>query len=546
MTDSFAKPPRGWPAVIAPALALLLLAALRPLAVPDEGRYADISRWMLVSGDWLTPRLDGLPFFHKPPLTHWLQAASMAVLGVTPWAARVPGVLLATLMLAGVSLAGRRLADAALARRATWMLGASGGFLIGGQYVNHDIGVAAWIASAIWCFVFALWDGERPHAGWARAGFAACALGLLTKGLIGVALPGLVIGAWVLATRQWRKLLHLPWLSGLALFALIALPWFWRAGERYPGLWSYLFGVQQFTRYTGSGFNNEQPWWFYGAACALLMFPWAFFAAGDGVARLRALGTRQPPADSPHRRLAVLCWIWLAAIVLFFSLPRSKLIGYILPVLPPLALLAALGWQRALGQRRWADRAFVALVLGAATLPAVLTVMAPRIEAGKLSDDVALALAFSFAGYGFLKKRVTITPAQSLSAETAILAPAAAVAMVVLAQGNGIEFGSDPKLSLLLATSGLVTAVPLVFFAASARRIPLTMLGLLQYLTPTLQFLCGVFVFQEPMSSSRWVGFALVWVALMCMSFDAVRSLRSGEQVHDSDEAVVAAAADLG
>ena len=393
MTDSFAKPPRGWPAVIAPALALLLLAALRPLAVPDEGRYADISRWMLVSGDWLTPRLDGLPFFHKPPLTHWLQAASMAVLGVTPWAARVPGVLLATLMLAGVSLAGRRLADAALARRATWMLGASGGFLIGGQYVNHDIGVAAWIASAIWCFVFALWDGERPHAGWARAGFAACALGLLTKGLIGVALPGLVIGAWVLATRQWRKLLHLPWLSGLALFALIALPWFWRAGERYPGLWSYLFGVQQFTRYTGSGFNNEQPWWFYGAACALLMFPWAFFAAGDGVARLRALGTRQPPADSPHRRLAVLCWIWLAAIVLFFSLPRSKLIGYILPVLPPLALLAALGWQRALGQRRWADRAFVALVLGAATLPAVLTVMAPRIEAGKLSDDVALALA---------------------------------------------------------------------------------------------------------------------------------------------------------
>ena len=133
MTDSFAKPLRGWLAVIVPAALLLLLAALRPLAVPDEGRYADISRWMLVSGDWLTPRLDGLPFFHKPPLTHWLQAASMAVLGVTPWAARVPGVLLATLMLAGVSLAGRRLADAALARRATWMLGASGGFLIGGS-----------------------------------------------------------------------------------------------------------------------------------------------------------------------------------------------------------------------------------------------------------------------------------------------------------------------------------------------------------------------------------------------------------------------------
>ncbi len=159
---------------------------------------------------------------------------------------------------------------------------------------------------------------------------------------------------------------------------------------------------------------------------------------------------------------------------------------------------------------------------------------------------VALALALSFAGYGFLKKRVTLTPAQSLSAETAILAPAAAFAMIVLARGNGVEFGADPGLSLLLATSGVVTAVPLVLFAASARRIPLTMVGLLQYLTPTLQFLCGVLVFHEPMSAERWAGFALVWVALMCMSFDAVRGLRSGEHLLDSDEAVVAAAAELG
>lgn len=382
---------RDWLAVLVPAALLLALAALRPLAVPDEGRYADISRWMLVSGDWLAPRLDGLPFFHKPPLTHWLQAVSMAVLGVTPWAARVPGALLATLMLAGVLLAGRRLAGAEVARRATWMLGASGGFLVGGQYVNHDIGVAAWIASSIWCFVLAFWQGERPHAGWARAGFAACALGLLTKGLIGVALPGLVVGAWVLATRQWRKILHLPWGSGLALFAAIALPWFWRAGERFAGLWSYLFGVQQFTRYTGSGFNNEHPWWFYLAGCLLLLFPWAFFAVWDGWMRLRRRPA--PAADDAQRRLALLCWVWLGAIVLFFSVPRSKLIGYILPVLPPLALLAALGWQRVLASRAHAGRWFAALWVLAAALPVALTLAAPRIEAGKLSGDTAQALA---------------------------------------------------------------------------------------------------------------------------------------------------------
>ena len=382
---------RAW-APLGFVLLLAVLAALRPLSVPDEGRYAEIGRWMLVSGDWLTPRLDGLPFFHKPPLTHWLQAASMAVFGVSPWAARVPGLLLASAMLAGVWLAGRRLGDAALAGRAALMLGASGGFLIGGQYVNHDMGVAAWIATAIWCFARACWDGERPHAGWARAGFAVCAGGLLTKGLIGVALPALVIGAWLLATRQWRKMLHLPWVSGLALFAAIALPWFVLAGERYPGLWAYLFGVQQFGRYTGGGFNNPQPWWFYLAACALLLFPWAFFAAWDGLMRLRR--TRDPAAAAdPQRRLAVLCWIWLGAIVLFFSLPRSKLIGYALPVLPPLALLAAMGWQRALGGRRHAGRAFAALLLMATAGPVAITLAAPRWDRGRLSGDVAQALA---------------------------------------------------------------------------------------------------------------------------------------------------------
>jgi chloramphenicol-sensitive protein RarD len=159
---------------------------------------------------------------------------------------------------------------------------------------------------------------------------------------------------------------------------------------------------------------------------------------------------------------------------------------------------------------------------------------------------IALTLAMSFAGYGYLKKRVTLTPAQSLGAETAILAPAAAIAMVVLAGSEGLEFGSDPGLSLLLATTGVVTAVPLVLFAASARRIPLTMLGLLQYITPTLQFLCGVFIFDESMPAERWAGFALVWVALMCMSFDAVRQLRANAALDESEEAVVAAAPELG
>jgi hypothetical protein len=257
---------------------LLLLAALRPLSVPDEGRYAEIGRWMLMSGDWLTPRLNGIPFFHKPPLLHWLEALSLASFGIHAWAARLVPALHAGLMLLGLYLAARRFSTEAIARRAALMLGTSLSFLIGGQYVNHDMMVAAWIGLAIWCFALAFMHDGRVHAALARLGFAACALGVLSKGLIGLALPGLVLLVWLLWTRQWRKVRFLPWFSGLALFAVIVLPWFVLAQRQYPGLLDYLFGVQQFSRYTGTTFNNARPAWFYLLALAGMLFPWAFFA----------------------------------------------------------------------------------------------------------------------------------------------------------------------------------------------------------------------------------------------------------------------------
>ena len=113
---------RTWAVLLLPAL-LLVLATLRPLALPDEGRYAEVGRWMWMTGDWLTPRLDGIPFFHKPPLLYWLEAASMAVLGVTPWAARCVVAAHACLMWALLFVCARHLAGVDVARRAAWILG---------------------------------------------------------------------------------------------------------------------------------------------------------------------------------------------------------------------------------------------------------------------------------------------------------------------------------------------------------------------------------------------------------------------------------------
>jgi len=186
---------------------------------------------------------------------------------------------------------------------------------------------------------------------------------------------------------------------------------------------------------------------------------------------------------------------------------------------------------------------WIAVALGA------LAVVVIAVGYGQF-PTVALTLAFSFAGYGFLKKRITLTPVQSLTGETAILAPFAVVALGYVIATDGTAFATEGwGLSALLATTGIVTALPLVLFAASARRIPLTVLGLLQYLTPSLQFLCGVFVFHESMPAERWAGFALVWIALMFMSADALHQLRSpgpDEPPSTVDEVVAAATPELG
>jgi len=379
---------KSWLTLLGLWLALLLLAALRPLAVPDEGRYGEVGRWMLQSGDWLTPRLNGIPFFHKPPYLYWLEAMSLATFGVNELALRLVPALHVGLMLVALYLSARAVSSEAVARRAALMLGSSLAFLLGGQYINHDMLVATWIGVAIWCFAFAFMAGERPNAALARLGFVACALGMLSKGLIGIALPGMVLLVWLLWTRQLRKVLYLPWLSGLALFAAIALPWFVIAQQKYPQLFNYMFIGQQFNRYTAATYNNPQPWWFYLVAVCLLLFPWIFFALNPF--------RRAARADGPEpltKGWQSLCWIWAGVIIAFFSVPHSKLIGYVLPVMPALTLLSALGWQRSMAQRRHAGQIFIALCLlnfGVALL--VVTQVGP-VTRDSRTQDLAQALA---------------------------------------------------------------------------------------------------------------------------------------------------------
>jgi chloramphenicol-sensitive protein RarD len=164
----------------------------------------------------------------------------------------------------------------------------------------------------------------------------------------------------------------------------------------------------------------------------------------------------------------------------------------------------------------------VALAFGLASV-AVLTVAYGRVP------WIALTLACSFATYGFLKKKVEVGATTSLAVETGVLAPLALTTLLVMeATGEAAFLHDGTGQDLLLVSLGVITAVPLVLFATAARRIPLTLLGLLQYLTPTLQLLCGVVVLGEDMPPERLAGFVLVWIALSVLAVDALRGSRLG------------------
>ncbi|WP_246312502.1 ArnT family glycosyltransferase [Pseudaquabacterium terrae] len=340
MSAARGGPLSWWPAEALGVLAAIVAwlgagAGLRALALPDEGRYVGVALEMLQSGDWLTPRLDGLPFFHKPPLFYWLTAAALALLGQHEWAARAASLLGASALAAGLYLYLRRWAGAALARASLLALLTQPMYFIGAQFANCDMLVAACIGLALLAWAHALQSaaagsGQAPRPARA-AGFALAALGVLAKGLIGIVLPLLVLLAWLACQRRLAQARLLAWWPGWLLFAAIAAPWFVLVELRHPGFADYFFVGQQLHRYARGGFNNVQPAWFYPAVLALLCLPWWPWL----------WGVRRAAGAAPGAAPWSLMGCWLLVVLVFFSVPRSKLIGYMLPLLAPLAVLVA-------------------------------------------------------------------------------------------------------------------------------------------------------------------------------------------------------------
>lgn len=387
-------PDSAWPRWSAWAVAALVVAWLaatawvRPLMLPDEGRYVGVAWEMLRSGDWLTPTLDGLPYFHKPPLFYWITAASLSVFGPHEWAARAAPVLGASLGAMALYLFTRRWRGERLAGAALLGLLVQPVFYLGGQFANLDMLVAGCITATILLFAHAALSCESgaPDRRALAGAYAMAALGVLAKGLIGAVIPALVLLTWLLSAWRWRTLAALlGWWPGPLIFLVLAAPWFVAMQNQFADFAHYFFVVQHFKRFAAGGFNNAQPVWFYPVLLLVVSLPWLPWLYRGVVAR----ATPAAGAPASMRRLML---SWVGVVLLFFSLPQSKLIGYILPAVPPLAFLIAEGfWQAGSPPPRarrwwWLSAALVAAIgLGVVAALAGLPQRSTR--------EIALALA---------------------------------------------------------------------------------------------------------------------------------------------------------
>lgn len=317
------------------ALVLLgTLAGVRDLWDADEGRYASVAADMVRTGDYVTPRENGLRFVDKPPLVYWMADGAYAVLGRTPLAARLPCIMSgAALALAaflfGAAWTGRR----GIAWCSAMVVSTSVAGMGFSRTVTMDMPLAASSALAAYAGWRAL---ESDAKRWRALLGLFVGIGLLAKGPLGALLPALVALAWAVAGAPWKRVFALfvsPRAWAVAL--LVAAPWYVAMEHANPGYLEHFLIYEHFGRFSLKGNREFAPVWLYAVALATFLLPWLPFLPG----RARRLGTTEF-AGRP-RSTDRFAWAWAIVLLVFYSAGRNRLFTYCLPVFLPLAVLSA-------------------------------------------------------------------------------------------------------------------------------------------------------------------------------------------------------------
>ena len=332
-----------------PLLILLSLLAIivtlsdlghRRLANPDEGRYSEISREMAATGDFVTPRLNGLKYFEKPPLQYWASAIAFKVFGENEFTARLYTALCGIGCILLIAYTGKRVFDEETGVLAGIVMLSTPFFMAMTGIVTLDMGLNFWMTLAVCAFVISQHvtaDPSRRH--WLWAAWAATAAAVLSKGLIGIVFPAAALFLYCLVQRDFRMLLKLEWLRGLLIFFAIATPWFVLVSLRNPEFPQFFFIHEHFERFVSTVHRREQPWWFFFPLLFGGFLPLAVALIPACVAGWRrpASGGIEGRTFSPNKFVL----LYSVFILLFFSKSGSKLPHYILPMFPVLALVVA-------------------------------------------------------------------------------------------------------------------------------------------------------------------------------------------------------------
>ena len=317
-----------------------------PLVGPDEPRYAQVAREMLIRGDLVTPTLNGRTWFEKPALLYWLMMAAYRVLGVTELAARLAPACAGIATIGLVGWVARRVEfEGGVEMRGYGFLSAAltascAGLMVFSRGASFDIILTFTLTLALASFLSAQLERRaEKRRTWMAVFFVAVGLSLLAKGLVGVVLPCAIIGLYVILRRRWVEGLGVDALFwGVPLALLVASLWYAPVIARHGREFVDEFFVQHhFQRYVSNKYKHPQPFYFYIPVAALLVCPWTFFL-GSGLMGAVRSNWRAEDASS---RVRVFAFAWLLAPLLFFSVSSSKLPGYLLPALPGAALLAA-------------------------------------------------------------------------------------------------------------------------------------------------------------------------------------------------------------
>ncbi|AUT02889.1 glycosyltransferase [Nostoc sp. CENA543] len=339
-----------------------------------EPLFAEASRQMLVTGDWITPYFNGETRFDKPALIYWCQAIAYAVVGVNEWAVRLPSALAAVGVMALVfytvqwALQPQNKSDpnssltypyvtAAVAAAVT---GLNPEMIIWGRTGVSDMLLTGCLASSLLCFFRGYAESETRNREideiqlhspfslpnkWYLACYVLIAGGILTKGPVGIVLPGLIIGVFLLYVGQfWAVVREMRLFLGLGIIFVLSVPWYvlviWRNG------WNYInsfFGYHNIERFTEVVNGHSAPWYFYFLIVLLLFAPYSVYLP-VAMVRLKFWQRSHWRTQTRSQQLGLFAFIWFITIFSFFTIAVTKLPSYVLPLMPAAAILVSLLW----------------------------------------------------------------------------------------------------------------------------------------------------------------------------------------------------------